>query len=144
PRIGEVDRHHYLKAVPFYLIFGSTIGFYDGFFGPGTGSFWALALVTVLGFNLLKATAHTKMLNFTSNFASFLFFVLAGYVSWQPAVTMAVGQLLGARLGANTALKHGTGIIKPLLVIMSLVMTTKLIYDQPENVIHIWIRQLLF
>jgi len=118
PKIGEVDRHHYLEQIPFYLIFGLSIGFYDGFFGPGTGSFWTLAFVSILGFNMLKATAHTKVVNFTSNFASFLFFAIAGHVLWLPAAVMALGQLLGARIGANTAIKHGTSVIKPLLVVV--------------------------
>ncbi len=136
PKIGEVDRHHYLEKFPFYMIFGLSLGFYDGFFGPGTGSLWALAFVSVLGFNMLKATAHTKVVNFTSNFSSFLFFAFAGYVLWVPALVMAAGQLLGARLGAKTAIKHGTRVIKPLLVSVSLVITAKLVYDDPDNVIH--------
>jgi len=136
PKIGEVDRHHYLEQIPFYLIFGLSIGFYDGFFGPGTGSFWTLAFVSILGFNMLKATAHTKVVNFTSNFASFLFFAIAGHVLWLPAAVMALGQLLGARIGANTAIKHGTSVIKPLLVVVSLIITTKLVYDDPDNIIH--------
>ena len=136
PRLGGVDRHHLMEKTPFYAIFGITIGFYDGFFGPGTGSFWALAFVSVLGFNMIKATAHTKVVNFTSNFTSFLFFAAAGYVLWVPAAVMALGQLLGARIGANTAMKHGANIIRPLLVVVSLVITTKLIYEDPENIIH--------
>lgn len=136
PKIGEVDRHHYLERMPFYLIFGLTLGFYDGFFGPGTGSLWSLAFVAVLGFNMLKATAHTKVVNFTSNFASFLFFAFAGHVLWLPAAVMAVGQLIGARLGANTAMKHGSRVIRPLLVTVSLVITTKLVYDDPDNFLH--------
>lgn len=143
PKIGDVDRHHLMQQTPFYILFGLSLGFYDGFFGPGTGSLWALAFVAVLGFNMLKATAHTKVVNFTSNFASFLFFAFAGYVMWVPALTMAAGQLIGARLGANMAMKHGTRLIKPLLVVVSLVITTKLVMDDPENVIHVWVVGLL-
>ena len=143
PKIGEVDRHHYLEQMPFYLIFGLCLGFYDGFFGPGTGSLWALAFVSILGFNMLKATAHTKVVNFTSNFASFLFFAFAGHVVWLPTAVMAVGQLLGARIGANTAMKHGTRVIKPLLVTVSLVITTKLVYDDADNFIHKLVVELL-
>ena len=139
PRIGDIDRHHLMERTPFYLVFGLTLGFYDGFFGPGTGSLWALAFVAVLGFNMLKATAHTKVVNFTSNFASFAFFAVAGYVLWLPALTMAAGQLIGARLGANMAMKHGATVIRPLLVAVSLVITAKLIYDDPDNVIHAWV-----
>lgn len=143
PKIGDVDRHHLMEQTPFYILFGFTLGFYDGFFGPGTGSLWALAFVAVLGFNMLKATAHTKVVNFTSNFASFLFFAFAGYVMWAPALVMAAGQLIGARLGANMAMKHGTRLIKPLLVAVSLVITAKLVIDDPANIIHVWVMQLL-
>lgn len=143
PRIGDVDRHHLMESAPFYVLFGLMLGFYDGFFGPGTGSLWALAFVAVLGFNMLKATAHTKVVNFTSNFASFLFFAFAGHVLWLPALVMAAGQLIGARLGAGLAMKHGAQIIKPLLVVVSLVITTKLVYDDPENLIHVWVVGLL-
>ncbi|MCK5545933.1 MAG: TSUP family transporter [Rhodospirillaceae bacterium] len=139
PSLGGVDRHHLIERGPFYAIFGLLIGFYDGFFGPGTGSFWALAFVSVLGFNMIKATAHTKVVNFTSNFTSFLFFAVAGHVLWLPAAVMALGQLLGARIGANTAIKHGASVIRPLLVVVSLVITAKLIFDDPENIIHQWV-----
>jgi len=137
PKIGDIDRHHLMETTPFYFLFGLLLGFYDGFFGPGTGSFWALAFVSVLGFNMLKATAHTKVVNFTSNISSFLFFAFAGHVLWIPAMIMAVGQLIGSRLGANMAMKHGTRLIRPLLVVMSLIITTKLIYDDPSNIIHV-------
>lgn len=143
PRVGEVDRHHLMERTPFYALFGLSLGFYDGFFGPGTGSFWALAFVSVLGFNMLKATAHTKVVNFTSNFASFLFFAVAGYVMWLPALVMAVGQLIGARIGAGTAMKHGATVIRPLLVVVSMVITIKLIYSDPENFIHVLVAQLI-
>ena len=143
PKIGNEDRHHLMEQGPFYLIFGLSLGFYDGFFGPGTGSFWSLAFVAVLGFNMLKATAHTKVVNFTSNFSSFVFFAIAGHVLWVPALVMAAGQLIGARIGANTAMKHGSRVIKPLLVTVSLVITAKLVYDDPENVIHVLVRQLI-
>jgi len=136
PNVGEVDRHHLLNTVPFYAVFGLLIGFYDGFFGPGTGSFWALAFVAVLGFNMLKATAHTKVVNFTSNFTSFLFFAFAGHVLWIPAAAMALGQLIGAKLGSSMAMKHGTRLIRPLLVTVSLIITAKLIYDDPDNIVH--------
>ncbi|PCI41775.1 MAG: hypothetical protein COB46_02320 [Rhodospirillaceae bacterium] len=143
PKLGEVDRHHKMENVPFYAVFGLLLGFYDGFFGPGTGSFWTLAFVAVLGFNMLKATAHTKVVNFTSNFTSFLFFAFSGHVLWVPAAAMAAGQLIGARLGAGLAMKHGTSLIRPLLVIVSLIITTKLIYDDPSNIVHAFISDLI-
>ena len=139
PRMGDLDRHHLMTTTPFYLVFGLSLGFYDGFFGPGTGSFWTLAFYAVLGFNMLKATAHTKVVNFTSNFTSFLFFAVAGHVLWIPAAAMAAGQLIGARLGANMAMKHGAKLIRPLLVVVSLIITAKLIADDPDNILHVWV-----
>ena len=103
----------------------------------------SVIFVAVLGFNMLKATAHTKVVNFTSNFSSFLFFAVAGHVLWLPAIVMAAGQLAGARMGAGLAMKHGASVIKPLLVVVSIVITAKLVYDDPENVIHVWVMGLL-
>ncbi|MBL4693376.1 MAG: TSUP family transporter [Magnetovibrio sp.] len=143
PKIGDHNRHHKMETTPFYAVFGLIIGFYDGFFGPGTGSFWTLVFVMILGFNMLKATAHTKVVNFTSNITSFLFFAFSGYVLWLPAAVMALGQLVGARLGANMAMKHGTSLIRPLLVTVSLVITAQLVYNDPHNIMHIWIQNLL-
>ncbi len=139
PRTGDVERHNILSPTTFYLIFGPALGFYDGFFGPGAGSLWAVMFVMLMGFSTLKATAHTKVVNFTSNFASLLFFAAAGHVVWVYALIMAAGQLVGARLGALMAITHGTGLIRPLLVVVSMVMTAKIIYGDPDNIIHIMI-----
>ena len=67
PKLGTEDIHARLSPKLFYPLFGLSIGFYDGFFGPGTGSFWAMAFVLLLGCSLVRATAHTKVMNFTSN-----------------------------------------------------------------------------
>ncbi|MCB1727631.1 MAG: TSUP family transporter, partial [Gammaproteobacteria bacterium] len=77
PRIGDQDAHHRISHGLFGLLIGFSLGFYDGFFGPGTGSFFAAAFVLLLGYNLRRATAGTKVLNFTSNIASLIFFALA-------------------------------------------------------------------
>ncbi len=136
PRTSDVECHNILSSTPFYLIFGPALGFYDGFFGPGAGSLWAVMFVAVMGFSTLKATAHTKIVNFTSNFASLLFFAVAGHVVWGYALVMATGQLVGARLGALMAITHGARLIRPLLVVVSMAMTVKIIYGDPGNIIH--------
>ncbi len=138
PKMHDEDAHHLMEKGPFYLLFGLAIGFYDGFFGPGTGSFWTLAFVAVLGFNVLKAIAHTKVLNFTSNIASLLFFAIGGHVVWTVGLCMAGGQLIGARIGSHLAMKHGAGLVRPLLIIVSMIMTGKLVFDNPENILHQW------
>ena len=109
------------------------IGFYDGIFGPGTGSFFAIGFVALAGFGMARATAHTKLLNFTSNIASLLFFALGGKVVWSVGFCMALGQFIGARFGSKLVLKKGVKLIKPLLVTVSLVMSAKLVWSQyPE------------
>jgi uncharacterized membrane protein YfcA len=112
PSVGEDDRKGKLSRIAFYTLFGLSIGFYDGFFGPGTGSFWALAFVTMLGLNLKKATAHTKVMNFTSNVVSLAFFALGGKVVLLPGLAMGAGEVLGALLGSKLVIVRGVRFVR--------------------------------
>ena len=129
PKLGESDKKQRVSYWRFALTAGLGIGFYDGFFGPGTGSFLSLAFVLLLGFNLAKATAHAKVLNFTSNIASLIFFEIGGQVIWSVGFTMLVGQFLGARLGARMVLTKGQKLIRPMVVVVAFIMATKLAFD---------------
>lgn len=129
PTIGENDRKSRLTIIQFALLPALAIGFYDGFFGPGAGSFYALAYITLAGFNLTKATAHTKVLNFTSNLAGLIFFIVGGEVVWSIGLVMLLGQFIGARLGAKMVIAKGRKLIRPMLIIVSTVMSIKLIYE---------------
>ena len=129
PKLGESDKKQRVSYWRFALTAGLGIGFYDGFFGPGTGSFLSLAFVLLLGFNLANATAHAKVLNFTSNIASLIFFVIGGQVIWSVGFTMLVGQFLGARLGARMVLTKGQKLIRPMVVVVAFIMATKLAFD---------------
>jgi uncharacterized protein len=129
PRLRDEDAE---AKIPFWLfgpVAGASIGFYDGVFGPGTGSFFMLAFVLLLGFGLLRATANTKLLNFTSNIAALLFFSFGGHVHVALGLAMGLGQFFGARLGAHFAMRHGAKIIRPLLAVVSISMALKLGYD---------------
>lgn len=126
PRIGDEDRQQRLPTAAFTFGIAPALGFYDGFFGPGTGSFLTVALVALMGVNLRRATAETKVLNLTSNLASLLFFLLGGQVVWKVGLVMAIGQFAGARLGAHVVVTRGTAIIRPCLVAVSLAMTIRL------------------
>lgn len=128
-KLGENDRAS--KISPFLLGFGvlPMVGFYDGIFGPGAGSFYMLALVALGGFSLLRATARTKLMNFASNVGGFVTFAIAGVVIWPLGFAMAFGQIIGGRIGANMAIKNGAKIIRPLLVIMCLAMAARLYFD---------------
>ncbi|MCP3866520.1 MAG: TSUP family transporter [Gammaproteobacteria bacterium] len=131
PRLHETDSgESRISHRLFALTIGISVGFYDGFFGPGAGSFFAAGFVGLLGFNLIQATAHTKVLNLTSNVASLLFFAVAGHCVWSIGLIMAGGQLIGARLGARLVIRNGARIIRPLIVVVSLLISFKLLMDQ--------------
>ncbi|MBK1619214.1 hypothetical protein CKO42_12365 [Lamprobacter modestohalophilus] len=127
PRISDLDSQQRIGLPAFALTVGFGVGFYDGFFGPGTGTFFAMGFVALLGFGMRRATAHAKLLNFTSNLAALLFFVLGGHVVWSLALIMAGGQLAGGWLGAHLVLRHGTGLVRPVLVVASLAISVKLL-----------------
>ncbi|MBV5335923.1 TSUP family transporter, partial [bacterium] len=117
---GDVDAHRRIGVTAFSVVVGGGVGFYDGVFGPGTGTFFAIAFVSLLGFNLKKATAHTKVLNFTSNIASLLMFLAGGQIVWTVGLAMGAGQYLGAWLGAHMVIRNGPRLVRPLLVAASI------------------------
>ena len=91
---------------------GAAIGFYDGFFGPGTGSFLVLGFITLIGFDFLKASAHAKLVNASTNLASTLYFVSEGKILYTLAFPMALANLTGAFLGARLAILKGNRFIR--------------------------------
>jgi len=129
PKLGSEDRYHRLKPNLFHLIFGIAIGFYDGFFGPGTGSFWTIAIVTLLGLNLKSATAQTKIMNFTSNMVSLGIFVIGGQVLWLVGILMGVGQICGAYLGSSLVVKKDVSFIRTFFLFIVGITILKLLYD---------------
>ncbi|MFC5386416.1 TSUP family transporter [Aquamicrobium segne] len=132
PNMGDTDRNERMSPFLFMAMIVPAIGFYDGLFGPGTGSFYMLALVALAGYGVLKATAHTKFLNFATNIGAFAVFAIAGVIYWKIGLIMGIAQFLGARLGATLAMRIGSGLIKPLLVLVCMALAIKLLAD-PEN-----------
>lgn len=130
PTISDEDQKQRISYPLFAFTAALGIGFYDGLFGPATGSFLTLAFVLLLGFNLTKGVAHAKVLNFTSNFASLIFFLLGGAVIWKIGLIMLVGQFIGGTLGARMVVTKGKRIIRPLIVTMSCLMAIKMLWDQ--------------
>ena len=128
PQAGKLDRHHRMPSHLFFLLFGFSLGFYDGFFGPGTGSLWAISLVAIMGFNIRKATMHTKVYNFISNIISLIWFIFAGHIAYTCGLIMAVGQYIGARIGAHLVIHKGTSLIRPLFLSMVSIMTIVVTY----------------
>lgn len=127
PRMTDDDAHERVGRRGYGPI-AAAIGAYDGFFGPGTGSFFTTTLVGLRGLGLTRATALTKCLNLTSNVASVIFFALGGKMFWLLGLTMAAGAMLGGWLGSHTAMRFGARVIRPLLVILSLGLTARLLW----------------
>ncbi|MEW6510043.1 MAG: TSUP family transporter [Bacteroidota bacterium] len=130
PSLGMGDHSPRMSRSSFFALFGLLLGAYDGFFGPGVGSFWAVAFVLALGLNLTTATGYTKLMNFTSNIVSCLLFALGGHVLPLAGAVMAVGQILGARLGSGMVVRRGARFIRPVFVSMVILTTLKLMYDR--------------
>ena len=108
---------------------GLLIGFYDGFFGPGTGSFLVFLFVRVLGYDFLSASAAAKLINCATNVAALSLFIVKGHIWWHFVLAMALANVLGSLLGTRLALKHGTGFVRGvfLLVVSALILKTS--YD---------------
>lgn len=129
PQLGEQDIHPRISRQKFDFIFAFGLGVYDGFLGPGTGTFLALAFMLGLGFNMARATANTKALNCASNVASLILFLLAQKVWFAAGLIMGAGQWLGARAGSKMVVTRGTRFIRPVFLTMVVLITMKMIYD---------------
>ena len=108
---------------------GLCIGFYDGFFGPGTGSFFVFLLVRWLGYDFLNASAAAKLLNLSSNIASVVLFGLKGHVWWHMALPLAMANVAGSLLGTRMALQHGVGFVRGMFIVVVSALICKTSYD---------------
>ena len=138
PNLDDTDKERRMGALAFGLSAAPAIGFYDGVFGPGAGSFYMLAFVALAGMGVLRATAHTKLLNFASNVGGFAVFAAAGVVNWRIGLAMGACQIVGAWLGARMAMRVGARLIKPLLVVMCLALAARVLADR-TNPIRVWL-----
>jgi hypothetical protein len=123
PNLGESAAQARQTERQWALTWAPSVGFYDGFFGPGTGSFFAASGVAFRGQTLLAATIRAKLLNFTSNVASLALFTAGGKVVWTIGCAMMLGQALGAFIGSHTMLAGGTRLIRPIVIAMCLLMS---------------------
>jgi uncharacterized membrane protein YfcA len=127
PRLSDAERHARLRWGFFVPVMGACIGFYDGLFGPGTGSFLTMGFVALFGLGVTRAAGNTKILNLCSNLGALTLFIPSGDVVWPAALAMAIGQVLGGYLGALTGIRFGAKLIRPLVVVVSLVLAGKLL-----------------
>ncbi|MDM8524059.1 TSUP family transporter [Desulfococcaceae bacterium HSG8] len=120
--LGYEEQPPIMGKHAFYLIFGTGLGFYDGFFGPGTGSFWMAGCCIFLGVNMTRSAGISRVMNLTSNVAALSVFIIGGNVRFPEAICMGLGQLIGARIGSNLAIQKGASFIRP--VFMAVVAAT--------------------
>lgn len=127
PNLDDRPRKKKISYIAFALAVSTALGFYDGFFGPGTGSLMMLAFVWCCGYGLTLATAHAKLLNFISNVSSLLCFFIFGDIVWTVGAVMVGGQLAGAFVGAKMALQQGAALIRPVVVVVCFAMAAVLL-----------------
>jgi hypothetical protein len=127
PNLSDVDKVARLPFARFVPLLGFAVGFYDGIFGPGTGSFFTIGFVMLFGLGLTRASGNTKVLNVVSNLAALTIFIAAGDVVWPAALAMCVGQLLGGYIGARTGIRFGAKLIRPLVVVVSIALALRLL-----------------
>ncbi|OWW22268.1 TSUP family transporter [Noviherbaspirillum denitrificans] len=130
PNAGAIDNKPRLTSSTYRGVVVPGIGFYDGMFGPGTGSFFSLAGVALRGQNLITATANAKVLNFASNIASLTVFILGGKVVWVAGGAMMCGQVLGAWGGSHAMVRGGTKLIRPMIVTVCVVMLGRYLWQK--------------
>lgn len=111
------------------VVMGISIGFYDGFFGPGTGSFLVFAFVGLFGFSFLLASAAAKVVNLATNAAALAWFVPTGHVLYQAALPMALCNLVGSWLGAHLAVKHGSGFVRLFFIGVVALLLARMVWD---------------
>lgn len=116
PKLGLLDSKQRMKESVFYRLFGFSLGFYDGFLGPGTGPFWIIAIVFFLGYNMSKATAYTKVFNLKSNMIATIWFMLGHHIDYKIGFIMACGQFLGGKIGSQLVILNGAKLVRPIFL----------------------------
>jgi len=128
---GSIDqnRPHTVSDTYWSLLLGAAIGFYDGFFGPGAGSFLLFLFIRFFGFDFLRASAAAKVVNVATNGAALIYFGVSGHVLWGVAVLLATFNVGGALLGARLALRHGSGFVRRVFLAVATALIGKFGYD---------------
>lgn len=130
----DLGRHHAPRFVAGHeaavaSVIGAGIGFYDGFFGPGTGSFFVFLFVRTMGYDFLHASAAAKLLNTATNVAALVLFTWKGHVWWHVAAVLAVANVAGSLIGTRLALKHGAGFVRGVFILVVGALILKTGYD---------------
>jgi uncharacterized membrane protein YfcA len=128
---GTVDqnRSHGAKDMSIATVLGAGIGFYDGFFGPGTGSLLIFLFVRFFGLDFVRASSAAKIVNVATNAAALLYFVPQGEIVWRVAVLMAAFNVVGSQIGSRLALRHGSGFVRWVFLSVVSALIVKFGYD---------------
>lgn len=129
---SEFEGHKRLSWPAASALIGLGIGFYDGFLGPGTGTFLAMAFILLRGMTLQYATFNAKLFNCVSNITSLIFFLWGGNIYWAYGLAMGVGQLVGANIGAHLVISKGGNLVRPVVIVMCIVLSVKLLVSPPH------------
>lgn len=130
----ELGRHHAPRLAPnaerlAACTLGLVVGFYDGFFGPGTGSFFVFLFVRWLGYDFLHASAAAKLLNTATNLSALVLFAMKGHVWWHYALVLAIANVAGSLVGTRLALRHGAGFVRGVFLVVVSALIVKTGYD---------------
>ncbi len=129
PGLDDIDRTQRIAPAVFVVMLVPLVGFYDGLVGPGAGAFYMIGFVALAGYGVLRATAHTKLLNFASNLGGLLTFAVVASPWWATGLCMGAAQIAGAYVGSHTAMRVGSRLIKPVLVIAATALALRLLWD---------------
>jgi uncharacterized protein len=129
PGLTDEDRTARMSPLTFTALIVPLIGTYDGLVGPGAGALYMIGFVMLAGYGVLKATAHTKLLNFASNLGGLIAFSATGAPWWAVGIAMGLAQVAGASVGARLAMRIGARLIKPLLVVTSTLLAVRLLWS---------------
>jgi uncharacterized protein len=126
PQIGEGDKAQKLGPRAYALTFAPLIGFYDGLFGPGAGSFYTIGFIVLAGYGVTRAIANARLANFASNIGALFVYAFAGHIVLSAGLAMGAGAFAGSRLGAHAVLGAGIRLVRPLIVVVSCMMALRL------------------
>lgn len=129
PRLSDLDHRKRIRRTVYGIAVVPIVAFYDGFFGPASGSFLVVSFVALLGYNTTKALGYSKLLLVVANFGALIAFAIGGHVLWGLGLIMAVGQYIGAHLGSRLVYRKGNKLVKPMLAGVSMAFFAKILYD---------------
>jgi len=135
PNLGLDERLRYTHKTRLWIVAacGLLIGFYDGLFGPGTGTFLVFLLVIVVGYEFLKASATAKLVNIATNFGAIVTFQLTGHIWWRLGLALAFANVTGALIGSRLAIRGGSPLVRRIFLLVVAALIAKLSYDWIYN-----------